>query len=86
VALRKRAAPQRLTGWMMIGVGMVMGISWLTASILSLKDVTTGDSGPLAQLLLAYFCIWQGWRQIESDPRDRLLLRLAEKVLGEEEG
>lgn len=83
-ALRKRATPQRLAGWSIIGCGFAVGISGLTLSAsLSLKASAT-DWGWWLPYLLAYYLIWQGWRLLNPDPRDRLLLRLAEKVLGEE--
>ena len=82
-ALRKRATPQRLAGWCSLVCGFAVGISGLVLS--SAVTARAFDWGWwLPQLLLASYLVWQGWRQLDPDPRDRLLLRLAEKVLGEE--
>lgn len=82
-ALSKRATPQRLAGWLNLLCGFAVAISGLALSV-SLTRSTYDWALALPQWLLACYCIWQGWRQLNPDPRDRLLLRLAEKVLGEE--
>lgn len=82
-ALRKRATPQRSAGWCSLVCGFAVGVSGLVLS--AILTVPATDWGwLLPQLLLATYLVWQGWRQLDPDPRDRLLLRLAEKVLGEE--
>lgn len=82
-ALRKRATPQRLAGWCSLFCGFAVGVSGLALSAI-LTAPATDWVWLLPQLLLATYLVWQGWRQLDPDPRDRLLLRLAEKVLGEE--
>lgn len=78
--LRKRATPQRLAGrlYLACALALALGFLWLTVMT---------DHSPLTTPLplLSVFMGWLAGRQLNPDPRDRLLLRLAEKVLGEQE-
>jgi len=78
-ALRKRATPQRLAGRLCLACALVMALGFLWLAVMT-------DHSPLTSplLLLIVFMVWLAGRQLNPDPRDRLLLRLAEKVFGEE--
>jgi hypothetical protein len=79
-ALRKRATPQRLAGWLSLAGALALALGFLW------QAVTIGDSPLTLSLPLLITCwVWLAGRQLNPDPRDRLLLRLAEKVLGEQE-
>lgn len=77
--LRKRATPQRLAGRVSLAVALALALGFLW------QAVTIGDSPLTWNLPLLITCwVWLAGRQLNPDPRDRLLLRLAEKVLVEE--
>lgn len=79
-ALRKRATPQRLAGWLCLAGALALALGFLWLAVMT-------DHSPLTTPLplLIVFMVWLAGRQLDPDPCDRLLLRLAEKVLGEQE-